>query len=517
MGLGLDLTGTSKSRTDCDPREFCDELCRWFTLNEPDSVSAIQSPLERLDEESPDAGMDADMDGGDHDCGHDHDHSRGADCGHDHDHDHSHDHDGDDDCQSTLGTVQLFPTAEPLAIETGPGGRLRLSTKTTTVGPGYHRWLCRVIQRLGEEFEVEWLQYNEEAEPGDDTCFFFHHEPARVDQEMLRWLRTVAQQVQAMASSGSGLDLQVNMPPNPVFAHPGPILTPLGPRSLEWLQRVAVDPSAGTDIFPWWEEGQSASMLLNRALCRMWEQVCWRAPLDETEGELLLDLHNDLAAAYALDPTLPFPWREWAEVLDLLEEDESANEVEPRIAETVREFAGQVPASQPKVSYRRGTLRASLPGQWSIELPGSLAETEDADGNWGALDADRQVWTAVLSLAAQDGGPVDRHELLEALTALEHEEGEASTGGSPGPGPDSGAPSYPLASQPHVLGVAHFTRHDDADEPYWELTGRAAVDGQALVLTVLIPSATDKDWALEVWNSVRHDPSPDSQELSLDE
>ncbi|MFM8220341.1 MAG: hypothetical protein ACKOJF_15615, partial [Planctomycetaceae bacterium] len=172
---------------------------------------------------------------------------------------------------------------------------------------------------------------------------------------------------------------------------------------------------------------------------------------------------------------------------------------------------------QPKVGYRRGKLRASLPGQWSIELPGSLAETEDADGNWGALDADRQVWTAVLSLAAQDGGPVDRHELLEALTALEHEEGEASTGGSPGPGPDSGAPSYPLASQPHVLGVAHFTRHDDADEPYWELTGRAAVDGQALVLTVLIPSATDKDWALEVWNSVRHDPSPDSQELSLDE
>jgi hypothetical protein len=65
--------------------------------------------------------------------------------------------------------------------------------------------------------------------------------------------------------------------------------------------------------------------------------------------------------------------------------------------------------------------------------------------------------------------------------------------------------------------VASFTRHDDADEPYWELTGRAAVDGQALVLTVLIPSATDKAWALQVWNSIRHDPRPTSEEPQDDE
>jgi hypothetical protein len=361
------------------------------------------------------------------------------------------------------------------------------------------------------------MHYNEEAEPGDETGFFFHDDPAQVDREMLEWMQVVANQVREMAARDGALNLQVNMPLNPAFLHPGAILTPLGPRSLEWVQRVAVDPSAGIDIFPWWEDGHSASMLLNRALCRMWEQVCWRAPMDDAEGELLLDIHNDLAAAYALDPTLPFPWREWAEVLDLLEEDESADEIETRIAETVREFAGQVPDSQPKVGYRRGTLRTRLPGQWSIELPGSLAETEDADGNWGALDADRQVWTAVLSLSAQDGQPVDREELLEALTALEHEEGEASTGGSPGPAPGSNAESYPLAGQPHVLGVASFTRHDDADEPYWELTGRAAVDGQALVLTVLIPSATDKAWALQVWNSIRHDPRPTSEEPQDDE
>lgn len=513
MGLGLDLTGTALSRTDTEPAELCDEICRWFTLNEPESVFAVQSPLERLDE----GGHDHDPGdaGDDHDCGHDHDHSAGADCGHDHDH--SHDHEEAGECRGTLGTVQLFPVAEPLEIETGPGGRLRLTTKTSNVGPGYHRWLCQVIRRLGEELEVEWLDYNEDHDPGDETGFFFHGDAAVVDAEMLKWLEAVAGQLEQFGDSGM-LGLQLNLPINPTFEHPGDVLTPLGPRSMDWVRRVKRDPRAGIDIFPWWEEGTGAALRLNRALARMWETVCWRAPIDEEESDLLLDIHNDLAAAYDLDPTLPFPWREWAEVIDLLEEDEAAEELNPHMVETIREFAARVPADQPRVGYRRGNLRASLPGRWSISLPGSMAHTEDSDGNWGAIDADRQVWASVLSLSTPDNIPVPREELLEALTALDQEEGEAATGGSPGPSAGSATPAHHLHEQDHVTGVAHFTRHDDADEPYWELTGRAAVDGQALVLTVLIPSATDKEWALGVWNSVRNLPatpkSPDNAEES---
>ncbi len=472
MGLGLDLTGVSKSRGDCAAEEFCQELCDWLSLNAADIFEGAHGP----------------------NCGHDHDH----------DHDHSHDHDGEncdddeDECRAIVGNVLLFPSTEPLFVEAGPGGTLRLSTKTTILGPGYHRWLCGLLQELGREFEVEWKQFDEEGNPGDDTGFFFYGDSARVDYEMLNWLKSASGMLRDYMKQGyDGLGL--NMPASPQFLDYGPMLTILGPRSAEWLETVIADPSKGTDVFPWWEDGQGALLLRNRALCRMWDAVSWRKPLDEDDVELLHAVHNDLERAYELDPTLSYPWHEWNEILTLLEqaeeddleeegEEESEEaaglDVDERLRATIREFASVKPGGE-RIGYRRGNLRTSIAGGWSIVIPGSLQETYDEEGNWGAVDDERQVWVSSLSLETQDGDTVPAVELLNGLAEDERME-------------------IPFGKHDRIVGGANLTFEEDAETPHWQLTGRCAVDGQAAITTVLMLSESDHDWAIDVWRSLMH-------------
>src|SRR5205814_401036 len=111
-------------------------------------------------------------------------------------------------------------------------------------------------------------------------------------------------------------EMMISMPAGHRYPHHGPLVTPLGPRDLGWVEAVADDPRRGIDLFPWWSEGIDGSFYLGRALCRMWKDVRWRVPLTEEEGDLLMSTHLDLCRAYALEPSLSYPWREWREMMD---------------------------------------------------------------------------------------------------------------------------------------------------------------------------------------------------------
>lgn len=403
--------------------------------------------------------------------GHDHD---GADeeCGHDH-----------EDCAGTTGTALFFPASEALYIETGPNGMVRLSAKTSVLGPGYHRWLCALLQDLGREFDVEWKEADDEGDPGDDTGYFFHGDPVRVDQEMRLWLKAGCTMLGGYLKEGyTGLGL--SMPADPQFVDFGPVLTVLGPRSADWLDRTAANPAQGTDIFPWWDEGVGATFFRNRALCRMWESVCWREPIDDDEMSLLQSIHSDLSESYRLDPSLSLPWREWNELLEFAE---SANEepldVTPQLRRTIREFAATHPAGD-RIGYRRGRVRSQVAGGWSIEVPGSLLETIDDEGNWGTMDEDRQVWVSSLSLQREEGGPVPAEEILE--TVLEEAPGD-----------------IPFTAEEGIIGSARCSFENDAETPHWQLSGRCAVEGSVALTTILFTNESDRDWAISVWRSIR--------------
>ena len=112
----------------------------------------------------------------------------------------------------------------------------------------------------------------------------------------------------------------VSMPLDYSFPGQAGIVTPTGPRTRAWFEQMVEAPDRGIDFFPWWPEGVGAAFFLGRALCRLWQEVRWRTPITEDEGEFLMDVHLDLERAYHLDPGSAMPWREWRELLEYLNE-----------------------------------------------------------------------------------------------------------------------------------------------------------------------------------------------------
>ncbi len=114
----------------------------------------------------------------------------------------------------------------------------------------------------------------------------------------------------------------------------------------------------------------------------MWSNVPWRLPVNDTERNALKDVADSLRSAYQLNPTLPYPWAEWEEILELLGADDSEKElVRPKVK------------GEPTIGYRRKCVTVALPGGWRMRIPGSFSDFEsDRDNEQCALDPPREIW-----------------------------------------------------------------------------------------------------------------------------
>jgi hypothetical protein len=238
------------------------------------------------------------------------------------------------------------------------------------------------------------------------------------------------------------------------------VLTPLGPRSAEWLAAVAGDRLSGADVFPWREPTLDAPFYRDRALTLMWCEYPWRPPLTADEGELADQIAADLATAHKLDPQLPLPWREWASVAADLAADAGQYTVEPVPAELREEItrrAAAINPADPLIGYRRRPVWVPLADGWSVQVPGGFAEGWAADGKtWCGWDAARRV-TATVVGDAEPAGP-------------------------------------------------HFTQiQDPCGRRVWQLTGATAGPGPAVAYKIVVPDPAEREWAEAVRKSLRFD------------
>ncbi|MCY1030400.1 hypothetical protein OV207_02950 [Corallococcus sp. BB11-1] len=290
--------------------------------------------------------------------------------------------------------LRLHPAAGEVSLLAATQERIVVSAETSAVGPGYHLFLCDLLKSLGDAHGVSWAPPDEDLGVGDATGYFHTGDPAPVEGHMLAWLQQSVGQVVLMRSMGnSGFALSMRF--GHTFQHPGALLTPMGPRDERWLRAVMDDPRQGTDVFPWWSPGLDARVRFNRALCRLWTDVVWRAPLLDEERLRLRDVARLLEQAWREDPTLPYPWREWQEVLGYLG-------VGGTLAEEVHRQALESPGTGPSIGYRRGSVQVALPEGWEIRIPGSLAETRLGDGSWVARDHRRTVRVLPLEDSAEE-------------------------------------------------------------------------------------------------------------------
>ena len=380
----------------------------------------------------------------------------------------------------------LHPCAEDLEISIPGPGRVVASGKTSGAGPGYHVYVCDLLRRLGEDLAITWEAPDPEAGAGDDAGYFHTGDARALEDEFLRWLREIAR----IVVDGLEKDYQwlmISMAIGHHYRHHGPLVTPMGPRGLEWLRAVAEDPRRGIDLFPWWTTGMGAPFYLGRALARMWRDVRWRAPLDEDEGRLLMDAHLDLARAHRLDPALDYPWREWRELMEYIEAhfgyvEMAGDEMESMIRRRTAEMTDGV--LWPPIGYRRMPVRVDLTDGWSIEVPGEMSEAWDEEGLWTAHDTSRGVFFKSYALSKDDGSKPPVPEILDGLPLPEGPRIEHRKEG--------------------LVGRAVLASFEEGDEAMWRLTGHTAIEGGLTVCHVVFRDPDERDWAIATWRSLGH-------------
>lgn len=381
--------------------------------------------------------------------------------------------------------LRLHPAAEDLIFVGAGNGRLVVSARTDTAGPGYHVFVCDLLRRMGEDLEVQWAPRDEAEEVGDPTGYF--HQPegggrrGEVEAAALAWLSSAARRLLEERRFDATRALPLSLRAGTEFelrtvagASGAAVATPLGPRDAAWLQRVAEDPFEGVDVFPWWENGTGARVRLARALCRMWTDVRWRPPILDDERDAMRDVAAQLELAWRADPTLSFPWREWQEVLGYLG-------IGGTVAEEVRDRAAAT-GNGPSIGYRRGDVRIAVGGAWSIRVPGSFAERVEADGSFHGWDHRRDVRFQAIPVADDDPTPsLDRFAPRKpgSPAALEH-------------------------AGPRVRSRAMLVEGTEGAAS--RLVTLCSSAGDVGVCTITWVDPDDREWALDTWRSVDHPP-----------
>lgn len=367
--------------------------------------------------------------------------------------------------------AMLHPAAPDMAIVASETGRLVLTASTAVAGPGYHTFLSQLVRRLGTDLDVTWALYDGVVET--DELLFEPPDRPSVEREMLGWLMPAL--VAARTARARGTDMvHLGLPAGTLFTPCGALATVMGPRDDAWLETAIRQPVTAVDVWPWWSDATDARYLLNRALCLMWTEVRWRPPGIVDEAVLIDEVRGYLRRAHGLDPTLPYPWREWAELLQL-------RGGEDPLAERIAAGARQAEAG-PLIGYRRRQVTAIHEG-WSISVPGSFAERRGADEWWGG-EAGRSVTLAATTTGTQGGRPMPPEMFLDQVAG------------------QIGADAIHHRLGP-VVGKARLTTDASSGIEVAVLDGYSAVVGSGAAVKIVFDNASHWEWALETWRSLQ--------------
>jgi hypothetical protein len=368
--------------------------------------------------------------------------------------------------------VRLHPAAREVEFTTGEPARVSVAAATGDVGPGYHTYLAQLVKRIGTEQSITWDPPSPELGTADDTGYFESGRREDAERRLLVWLRGGLQQANDSRRIGGG-PVTLQSTNGHRFDIDGRLVTALGPRDDEWLDAALADPRVAIDVWPWWTDALDARHLLNRALSLMWTEIRWRPPATDEERAVMTETLRLLRRAFPLDPSLPYPWREWRELLA------HSGTTDP-MAEPIAEKAAAVPASD-WIGYRRRPVTVTHAG-WSLTVPGSFAERRTIEEWWGG-EGGRAITLAGTPTEA-DGRPMLPEAFLKRVAGhlgtdvLRHQDGP-------------------------IVGAARLTVNDEAGVETAILEGYSAVVGSGAAVKVEIHDPSDWEWALDMWRSLR--------------
>ncbi len=374
--------------------------------------------------------------------------------------------------------LDLHPAAEPVSITADAEGSVVASADTSSVGPGYHTFVGRILDRLETEVGIDWSRDREQRPVGAPPAWVGARTPIAdrpsVERAHVALLgRTLARALE-LRRRGAG-SFQVGTRPGTQFTFEGAIATPLGPRDDAWLEQAVKDPRVALDVRPWWLDATDARYLLNRALVLLWTEIRWRAPADDAERAAVDEALGLLRRALPADPTLPYPWREWAELIEL-------RGIDDPIADRVAQRVGHVDPDRAPIGYRRAPVTIVHEG-WLLQVPGSFGERRTAE-EWTGSERGRRVTLAGITTATTNGLPMSADWFLARVAndlgseVMHHQDGE-------------------------LAGRARISTDAASGVEVAVLEGFSAVTGRGAAIRIEFEDAADWRWAVDLWRSLR--------------
>jgi len=367
--------------------------------------------------------------------------------------------------------VDVHPAAFPMRLHATDTGTVDAMAVTSAVGPGYHTYVAQLVRQLGSAMDVAWASSDDGARTTGLTRFLADADRPTIEREMLLWLHATLKSIrEARARGETGIHL--SLPRRTRFTFEGAVATALGPRDDEWLATALERPSVAIDVWPWWSDAVDARSLLGRALSLMWTEIRWRRPGlgEEAAMDEALEL---LRHAYTLDPSLDYPWPEWAELIGY------RGQANP-LASTVRDRAEGV--DRPLIGYRRRPVTILHEG-WSLTVPGSFGERLTSDEWWGG-EARRSI-TLAAAPTEGTGGPMPPDVFLAKVAA---DFGEEAISHRDGP----------------VIGKARLTTDSSSGVEIGVVEGYSAVVGSGAAIRIVFDDPSDWEWALGMWRSLQY-------------
>lgn len=272
--------------------------------------------------------------------------------------------------------------------------------QTNMLGPGFHKaaieFIDRLQQAIGTRFEVE-----------DETDYYTERDfEAMKKKHFHKWLAKLFEIIQEQEDKGSKSllfcwDLNKYYPQS----DSGIVISPLGSfRLSEVIRRIREEgiESFADDFFIWNNPERDARFHRGLALNAMWED-CYFMPSERSEEDARINgyIISELETAASLDPSLPFPKKEYEELCRL-------HGCTPVPTDGMPTYETEF-----TIGYRRGIVNHKV-GRIRFSLPGSYLEDTD-DGTLVYYDAAADNWHTVRCTGYSTNGEPDFLDVEEEM------------------------------------------------------------------------------------------------------
>ena len=272
--------------------------------------------------------------------------------------------------------------------------------QTNILGPGFHKAAVEFIDRLqqatGTQFEVE-----------DETDYYTERDfEAMKNKHFHKWLAKLFEIIQEQEDKGS-TSLSICWDLNKYYpqSDSGIVISPLGSfRLSEVIRRIREEgiESFADDFFIWNNPERDARFHRGMALNAMWED-CYFMPSERSEEDARINgyIVSELETAASLDPSLPFPKKEYEELCRL-------HGCTPVPTDGIPPYETEF-----TIGYRRGIVNHKV-GRIRFSLPGSYLEDTD-DGTLVYYDAAADNWHTVRCTGYSTNGEPDFLDVEEEM------------------------------------------------------------------------------------------------------